>query len=59
VPERIVEVLEMVQIEHDHAQCLAGSNGAMYFPFERFFQIAAIEEARHGISNGLVSQCLA
>jgi len=45
MPVGIVELLEMIQIEHNHTQRLLGSCDPPGFAFKKFAQITAIEYA--------------
>ena len=56
VAERVVEPLEVVDIDHHHAEGLAAASGAAFFPAERLFQVAAVIEAGQPVVRSLVSQ---
>src|SRR5436190_16277549 len=57
--EGIVESLEMIQVQHQDSQRLFGPRHAVHLAFQRFLQVAAIEEAGQRIANGLSAQGLA
>src|SRR3989442_7969528 len=46
VAERVVEALEVVDVDHQHAEGLAAAPSAAFFPAERLFEVAAVIEAR-------------
>src|SRR3989475_7608626 len=44
VAERVVEALEVVDVDHQHAEGLAAAPSAAFFPAERLFEVAAVIE---------------
>ncbi len=56
VAERIVEALEVVDIDHHHAEGLTCAPGAALFPAERLFDITAVVQAGQPVMHDLLSQ---
>ncbi len=54
----VVEVLEVVQVEHDHSQRALLAGGPVQLALERLFQVAPIEQTGEGVTNGQVFQGL-
>jgi len=59
VAKVIIEALEVVQVEHDNADGLLAARRPMDLPFERFFQVASVEQASHGVTDRPLPQGLA
>ena len=38
----VIEILEMIQIEHQDAECLFRAEGTSDFPFKYFLQVPAV-----------------
>ncbi|MNS67782.1 hypothetical protein D3C72_1010430 [compost metagenome] len=55
---RIVDLLEIVQVDEGHRQRPAMAAGAQEFLFKHGFELAAVEHAGQGIAMGLVGQAL-
>src|SRR6476659_11082085 len=56
VPERIVEPLQIVQIEHGDAQRRAFASRPMELTGQALFEVAPVEESCQGIPGGLFAQ---
>src|SRR5882762_3112805 len=56
VPERVVEALEVVDIDHHYTEGQAAAPGAALFPAERFLEVAAVMEAGQPVMHDLVLQ---
>ena len=59
VTERIVELLEEVEVDHHDAERAAAAFGAAELALEGLFQIATVEEAGQRIADRLIAQRLA
>src|SRR6267154_1025868 len=57
--EHVIELLEPVHIEHDNAETPVLTNSIWQFTFERFIQVASVEQARQRIADGLIAQLFA
>nr|GEU28461.1 hypothetical protein [Tanacetum cinerariifolium] len=57
VAERIVDALELVEVEEQHCALAAGCHAARHFLAQRLGQRVAVEESRHRVdAGGLVEQ---
>src|SRR5439155_1460589 len=56
VAERVVEALEVVDVDHHHAEGLAAAPGAALFPSERLFEVAAVMQTGQPVMHNLVLQ---
>src|SRR2546422_9885716 len=56
VAERVVEALEVVDVDHQHAEGLAAAPSAAFFPAERLFEVAAGMEAGRPAVHTLILQ---
>src|SRR5712692_11811774 len=54
--ERVVEALEVVDVDHQHAEGLAAAPSAAFFPAERLFEVAAVMEAGQPVVHNLIVQ---
>ena len=59
VPERVVELFEMVEIQHDDTEGPGTTLGASQFALEGFFEIAPIEQSGQRVADRLAAQRLA
>jgi len=57
--EGVVEMLEMIDVQHRQGNTAFGPGGAVHFSVELLFQIAAIEQSGQRILDGLVTEDLA
>ena len=58
VPERVVESLEVVQVEHREAERGIPAQGAMQLAGEGVLEVAPVEQSRQRIARGLLVQLL-
>src|SRR4051812_6979163 len=56
--EGIVELFEMIEVQHHDTQGLIGTQRAPDLALQNFFQVTAIEKAGQRIHNGLVAKRL-
>src|SRR5712692_10853806 len=56
VAERVVEALEVVDVDHHYAEGQAAAPGAAFFPAERLLEIAAVMKAGQPVMYDLVLQ---
>src|SRR5512134_2391264 len=56
VSMRIIEALEVIEVEHDHTDRALQPQRAVEFPLESLLQITPVEQACERITNGLLPQ---
>ena len=59
VAQRVIEPLEVVQVEHERGERPLFAVGAAQFAFQRFLHVTPVIEARQRIADGLDVQRLA
>src|SRR5206468_7192151 len=55
----VIGGLEVIEVEHDDSKRQLRTHGAANLAFKCLFQVAAIEEARERVTNGLIAESLA
>ena len=55
---RVVEPLEVVEVEHDDPDRVPIARGASHLPLQRLFHVAPIEQPRQRVANRLAAQRL-
>src|SRR5947209_6196338 len=56
VAERVVEALEVVDVDHHHAERQGAAPGSAFFPAERLLEVAAVMEAGQPVMYDLILQ---
>ena len=56
MPSRVVEVLEVVDVDNDHAEWMIMAKAARSFSLGRLFHRSAIQRSGEGVSAGLLGQ---
>src|SRR5256885_6462568 len=56
MPELIIEPLEVIRIEHEYGERVAGALRPRQLALERFLEEAPVIQAGEMVANGLVSQ---
>ena len=59
VPAGVVERLEVIDVQHDDADGAPAARGAGELEVERLLHVAAVEEPRERVQDGLASQGVA
>src|SRR2546425_11333578 len=56
VAERVVAALEMIDVDHHHAERLVAAPSAALFAIQRLLQVAAVEKAGQRVTHSPVVQ---
>src|SRR5579872_2205425 len=58
VPEAVVELLEVIEVEHQDANLRPVSSSPVELPLQRFLHVSPVEQARQWVTDRLVSKPL-
>src|SRR5258708_33323597 len=54
--ERVIETLEIIDIQHDQATMVPIARGARQFTLQRLFQVASVEQPGQRVADRLLAQ---